>query len=111
MLLFVVCRPHAVIGSSAMTQATLPESRMGPDRDIIWGGYDEDGVRCCVARSQWMGHVANRPEIGEALDLTSQALASPETVVPIAPGPMIRTDGSDCSLFREREHGRTTIRG
>lgn len=55
---------------------------MAPGRDLIWSGYDEDGVRCCIGRDQWMGHVAKRPEIEYALDLTIQAMVSPEAAEP-----------------------------
>lgn len=55
---------------------------MALDRNMIWSGYDENGIRCCVARSQWMGHVAKRPEIEDALELTIQAMVSPEAVEP-----------------------------
>jgi len=55
---------------------------MAPDRDMIWSGQQQDGGRGCVAGTQWIGHVARRPEIQGALDLTIQPMVSPETVEP-----------------------------
>ncbi len=55
---------------------------MASEREWIWQGYNSDGVECRIARDQWEGHVAKRPEIEEALDLVTQAMVNPERVEP-----------------------------
>jgi len=50
------------------------------DRDILWRGQDTDGVECCISRRQWEVHVAKRPEIEDAFELTTRALIAAEFV-------------------------------
>ena len=56
---------------------------MEPQRELIWQGVNNEGVTCCIARDhQWERHVAKRPEIADALELTVRAMVAPETVEP-----------------------------
>ena len=55
---------------------------MADDSDILWCGQDIDGVECCISRRQWEAHVAKRPEIEDAFDLTKRALIAAEFVEP-----------------------------
>lgn len=52
------------------------------EREWIWQGRDKEGIECRIAGEQWESHVAKRPEIEDALDLTIQAMIDPETVEP-----------------------------
>jgi len=52
------------------------------DFDILWRGQDTDEVECCISRRQWETHVAKRPEIEDALELTKKALIAAEFVEP-----------------------------
>jgi hypothetical protein len=52
------------------------------ERELIWRGYNSDGVECHIAREQWESHVAKRPEIEGALDSVIQAMVRPERVEP-----------------------------
>ena len=55
---------------------------MTEDLDILWSGQDSYGVECQISRRQWQEHVAKRPEIEDALELTKAALKSAEGVEP-----------------------------
>jgi len=43
----------------------------------LWRDVDRNGVECCIAEDQWQRHVAKRPEIADALDLTIKAMVTP----------------------------------
>ncbi|MBI3757937.1 MAG: hypothetical protein HY267_08170 [Deltaproteobacteria bacterium] len=55
---------------------------MADDTDVLWGGQDSDGVQCQISRRQWQEHVAKRPEIEAALELTKTAMAAAESAEP-----------------------------
>src|SRR4029453_13741295 len=48
--------------------------------DVLWNGQDTDGVECQISRRQWQEHVAKRPEIVGALELTKVAMTAEESV-------------------------------
>jgi hypothetical protein len=48
--------------------------------DVLWNGQDSDGVECQISRRQWQVHVAKRPEIEDALELTKAAMTAAESV-------------------------------
>ena len=53
---------------------------MAENPDILWSSQDADGIECQIGRRQWQEHVAKRPEIEEALELTKAAMAAAESV-------------------------------
>lgn len=53
---------------------------MAEDLDILWSGQDTNGIECQISRRQWQEHVAKRPEIDEALELTKAAMRTAEEV-------------------------------
>lgn len=53
---------------------------MAENHDILWSGQDADGIECQISRRQWQEHVARRPEIEEALELTKAAMTVAESV-------------------------------
>jgi hypothetical protein len=55
---------------------------MAENSDILWSGLDTEGIECQISRKQWRAHVAKRPEIGEALELTKGAMVAPEVSEP-----------------------------
>ena len=55
---------------------------MAENSDVLWSGQDLAGVECQISRRQWQEHVAKRPEIGDALELTKAALTAAESVEP-----------------------------
>lgn len=55
---------------------------MAENPDVIWSGQDNDGVECQVSRPQWQEHVAKRPEIEDAFELTKAAMAAADSVEP-----------------------------
>lgn len=50
--------------------------------DVLWSGQDIDGVECQMSRRQWQEHIAKRPEIEDALELTQVAMRAAESVEP-----------------------------
>jgi len=48
--------------------------------DVLWNGWDTDGVECQISRRQWQEHVAKRPEIEGALELTKAAMTAADSV-------------------------------
>lgn len=52
------------------------------DREILWRGFDEEGIECQIARQQWGSHVAKRPEIEDTLALTRETMLRPDRVEP-----------------------------
>ena len=57
------------------------------NQDVLWSGQDTDGVKCQISRHQWQEHVAKRPEIEDALELTKAAMTAAESVEPDRPRP------------------------
>ena len=55
---------------------------MAENPDVLWNGQDSDGVECQISRRQWQEHVAKRPEIEDALELTQAAMTAAESVEP-----------------------------
>lgn len=54
----------------------------GPSSDWMRQGNQPDGTGFCIARKQWERHVAKRPEIVDALELTVAAMNQPEFAEP-----------------------------
>jgi hypothetical protein len=50
--------------------------------DVLWSGQDRDRIECQISRRQWQAHVAKRPEIEDALELTKAAMTAGENVEP-----------------------------
>lgn len=55
---------------------------MAEDSDVLWSGQDSDGVGCQISRRQWQEHVAKRPEIEGALELTKAAMREAGSIEP-----------------------------
>ena len=55
---------------------------MSVESQWLWQGRDSDGVDSRIARAQSHTHVANRPEIAPALELTVRAMLAPDTIEP-----------------------------
>ena len=55
---------------------------MAENSDVFWNGYDTDGIECRISRRQWQEHVAKRPEIEDALELTKAAMTAAESIEP-----------------------------
>ena len=53
---------------------------MAENPAVLWNGQDSDGVECQISRRQWQEHVAKRPEIEDALELTKAALMAAGSV-------------------------------
>ena len=53
---------------------------MAENPDILWSDQDSDGVECQISCRQWQEHVAKRPEIEDALELTKTAMTATESV-------------------------------
>lgn len=47
------------------------------ERIWLWRGRDYEGIECRIAADQWKKHVAKRPEIADALELTKRAMENP----------------------------------
>jgi len=54
----------------------------GITHEWIWQGNQPDGTAFCIAREQWELHVAKRPEIADALELTVTAMSQPQLAEP-----------------------------
>ncbi len=55
---------------------------MAENPDVLWTGQDSDGIECRMSHRQWQDHVAKRPEIADALDLTKAAMTTAVSVEP-----------------------------
>ena len=55
---------------------------MVENSDVLWSGLDREGVECQISRRQWQEHVAKRPEIEDALELTKAAMTAADSVEP-----------------------------
>ena len=55
---------------------------MAEDLDILWSGQDTNGIECQISQRQWQEHVAKRPEIDEALELTKAAMRTAGSAEP-----------------------------
>lgn len=53
---------------------------MADNSDVLWSGPDSDGVQCQISQPQWQTHVAKRPEIEAALELTKTAMVAAESI-------------------------------
>ncbi len=50
---------------------------LGGEEEWLWQGRNHEGIECRIAADQWQRHVAKRPEIAGALELTKRAMVNP----------------------------------
>jgi len=55
---------------------------MAESPELLWVERDAEGIECQISRRQWQEHVAKRPEIAGAFELTKTAMLKPEVIEP-----------------------------